>query len=78
MRLRDSHGTHRSLRDLRPTKKDRLEQLLMSLQQYYKCRGINIRTFCADFDTHNIGVIHETQVWSFTLSSNVSIFLKLQ
>ena len=43
-------------------KEARIEELLRSLQRFYKYRGLNLRTACEDFDRHHIGVIQESQV----------------
>ena len=40
-----------------------MEPLLRRLQRYYSWRGINVRQLFHEFDTHNIGVIHESQFY---------------
>lgn len=65
--LINSLGTKRSIRPLHVADESRIEQLLRGLQKYYAQRGINLRRLCADFDTHNIGVINESQVFSWSV-----------
>ncbi len=55
-------GTIRSLQPLGEAEEAHIEELLRRLAQFYKYRGINLRTCCEDFDRHHIGVIQESQV----------------
>merc|ERR1712110_229736 len=53
-------GTIRSTRPLTTDSEARLVKLLRHMQQYYKVRGINLRTQYEDFDRPHRGVVSES------------------
>lgn len=73
--LMNSLGTKRSIRPLHMADESRIEQMLRGLHKSYAQRGINLRRLCADFDTHNIGVINESQVFSWIVLHYIDVCL---